>query len=674
MYMTRRILILVVLVLAPGLTLGTTARAQCFVNNGEQSIFSFVAPFSPLPLLDRPPLQGLGQLIPFAAGGAVGDFDNDGDQDIFFLSGGVEPDRLYINDGSGNFVDQAPAWGVDDIHIGIGVAVGDVNNDGWLDVIVTSLKDVQSDHTAIPDHRLYINSGNGAFTDQADAWGLTSANIEYGWSPAFGDFDLDGDLDLAIAQRYPAEDIQSPICVQFPNARGVTLLENMGTAFQVRQDLVPDINCCSIPGDGSNSAVGFTPLFVDMDGTADDGISVARDRYPDLLMAIDFGFPRFLVNNGTVNTIMEPFEQASGQCANNQYLSNLSCQTVPGASPDVGGFTPSGGGTGFGQAMGQAVADLNRDGNLDWIYSAFSGENLYVWKQNTPSTTCGNLPLPIAEYEEVSCQWKLQDDVWSWGVVAFDAENDGDVDIAVASLGQRPNNPGKDALFINQLSDTGETTFERSVFTSDFRMPDPGLGIADFDADGDGDRDIIIFHSNPCLMPFEGLPFTTVTLWKNLTIENATGNANWFRLFIDTCGLRTQRLAPNGIGTRVEVTVDLGSGPVTLVDTIDGGSNYLSQSEMSTHFGLGSATTIDVKVYWANGSISEFTGLAANQTLRLKRADLNGDGAIDVNDFYEFATAMGNQDPTADFDGDGTIDMTIDTAAFNAAFTACGGP
>ncbi len=662
-------IILVLLIIASWFTLGVTARAQpCVADQGEQSLFSFVTPFAPLPLLDRPTGTGLDVLLGFAAGGAIGDFDNDGDQDIFFLSGGVEPDRLYLNDGSGNFIDQAPAWGVDDIHLGIGVAVGDVNNDGWLDVIVTGLI-VQPDQTTVPDHRLYINSGNGTFTDRAGVWGLTSAIIDFGWSPAFGDFDLDGDLDLAIAQRYPTEDIPL-ICMAFPNARAVILLENRGTYFQVRLDLVPDVDCCIMPGSTTPSAVGFTPLFVDMDGTADDGISVARDRYPDLLMAIDFGFPRFLVNNGTVNNIMEPFEQASGKCdlINNQYYSSPSCNLPLGANADIVGFgnaiTPGG------NAMGQAVADLDRDGKLEWIYTALLG-NLFVWKQNAPSTTCGNQPLPVAEYTEVGCDWNLKDGVWSWGVVAFDAENDGDVDIAVASLAERPNNPGKDALFINRLSDTGLTTFERSVFTSDFRMPNPGLGIADFDADGDGDRDIIIFHSNPCLMPFEGLPFTTVTLWKNQTIENATGNANWFRLFIDTCGLQTQRLAPNGIGTRVEVTVDLGSGPVTLIDTIDGGSNYLSQSEMSTHFGLGSATTIDVKVYWANGSISEFTGLAANQTLRLKRADLNGDGAVDSDDVAAFILAMSNQDPPADFDGDGTIDMTIDTAAFSAAFDAC---
>jgi len=98
----------------------------CVHDAGVQSLFTFIAPFTPQPLLDRPDTSAypcFAVLVSFAAGGAVGDFDNDGDQDIFFLSGGVEPDRLYINNGFGNFTDAAPAWGVDATHLGIGVAV-----------------------------------------------------------------------------------------------------------------------------------------------------------------------------------------------------------------------------------------------------------------------------------------------------------------------------------------------------------------------------------------------------------------------------------------------------------------------------------------------------------------------------------------------------------------------
>ena len=65
-----------------------------------------------------------------AAGGAVGDFDRDGDQDIFIIGGSNGVDMLYINDGTGNFTDQAASWGVQVAHRGTGAAVADYDNDG----------------------------------------------------------------------------------------------------------------------------------------------------------------------------------------------------------------------------------------------------------------------------------------------------------------------------------------------------------------------------------------------------------------------------------------------------------------------------------------------------------------------------------------------------------------
>ena len=549
-------------------------EAQCVHDTGAQSLFTFVAPFSPLPLLDRPDsgVACLNAILLMAAGGAVGDFDNDGDQDIFFLSGGVEPDRLYINNGSGHFTDSAPAWGVDMTHIGIGVAVGDVNNDGWLDVFVTSLMLTVPPETT-PDHKLYINTDDGSgsrmFVDRAEDWLIGGTDpeaviIPFGWSPAFGDYDGDGDLDLAVAQRIPAKclgecDFAGPL-------RPMTLLENTGSTFVDRTDRLPHTNCCD-PVD--NRPVGFAPRFVDMDGSTDDDLdpNLSRDRLPDLLMTIDFANPRFMVNPG-LNDPSKDYLQATGPCDTGAmppvYTHNQSCPGSPADSPIVAGLDTRG------NAMGQAVADFNRDAHLDWVYSAKEGENLVAWTQINPAMGCGNEPLPLAEYADKGCEWLLKDGVWSWGVTAFDADQDGDTDIAVATLGERSENRGRDALFLNRLSESGGTTFDRFVFTHDTRFPAPGLGILDFDADNDGDRDVLIFHGNPCIQSIPGVPLTTVTLWKNRTVESG-GNVNWFRLFIDTCGLASQRLAPNGIGTRVEVIVDLdGPGgqdpPVTLVD------------------------------------------------------------------------------------------------------------
>ena len=99
---------------------------------------------------------GLYAHFDYTAGGAVGDFDNDGWQDVFVVTGGVGdvPDRLFMNNGDGTFTDEAEAWGLTEWHSGKGVSVADFNNDGWADIYVTSAgPDVFDDETG--QHRVH---------------------------------------------------------------------------------------------------------------------------------------------------------------------------------------------------------------------------------------------------------------------------------------------------------------------------------------------------------------------------------------------------------------------------------------------------------------------------------------------------------------------------------------
>lgn len=241
------------------------------------------------------------------AAATAGDFNRDGWQDLFVPTGGYEPDKLFINRGGGRFADEAVAWGIADPHLGVSAAAGDFNRDGWLDLFVVSRGELGNERPGA--HRLYRNNGDGTFTDIADTAGVrfTSPAIPDGFGAAFGDFDLDGDLDLAVAGYYV-------------NAGGNRLFRNNGdetftdvTAVAIRTDLTP--------------VRGFSPRFVDMNG----------DRWPELLWVGDFRTTRYLANDGT------------------------------GRFDDL---TVAAGVGREGNGMGQTVGDFNRDGLPDWYVTS----------------------------------------------------------------------------------------------------------------------------------------------------------------------------------------------------------------------------------------------------------------------------------------------------------------
>ena len=118
------------------------------------------------------------------SGAALFDFDNDGRLDIYLLQNGGpnsrSTNRLYHQEADGRFKDVSAGSGLDVAGYGMGVAIGDVNNDGWPDVLVTEYGRL----------RLFLNNGNGTFTDVTKEAGLDS--VLWGASACFFDFDRDG--------------------------------------------------------------------------------------------------------------------------------------------------------------------------------------------------------------------------------------------------------------------------------------------------------------------------------------------------------------------------------------------------------------------------------------------------------------------------------------------------
>lgn len=507
----------------------------------------------------------------FLAGGAVGDFDGDGWQDIFYPAGGGASDRLYMNNGDGTFTDRAAEWGVADNHQGTSAAVGDYDGDGWLDLFVSSFS----------GNRLYHNDGGAGFTNMLGAAGIGTIS-PYGG--AFGDYDLDGDLDLAI--------------VSWSTSSENRLFRNDGDGT------FTDVTASSGVGAALGSIVGFTVRFADMNG----------DRYPELLWVGDFGTSEYLINDGD--------------------------GTFTNATASAGvGFD--------GTEMGHTVADFNRDGLFDWYVTTISTNNLYM--------NLGN-----HTYQERATISGVDFTGWGWGTVAVDFDHDLRIDIAATSQG------GGQFLYRNISTDvTASLLFQ---FASvGFASSVSGRGLSHVDYDNDGDYDLLVFPNQGGLQ-----------LFRN---DLSGDDIHWIKLFLEP-GSATD-VPPHGVGTVVYVTV----GGETLMSRMDAGNNYLSQSEMSVHFGLGSFDTIEeLRVEWPNGDTTIMNDVAADQALTLLaapiatpsfvRGDINADGNTDIADaVFLLSTLFSGGDPAtcddaADTNDDGSVDISDAIAALGALFSA----
>lgn len=492
---------------------------------------------------------------------AVADFNNDGFLDVFVLCAG---ERLFINDGAGHFTDQAAAFGLNSVYIGIGASAADYNNDGWIDIYVTSAGPVGA-MNPVGQHKLYRNNGGTSFTDVAPAAGVNYSSYQEtgGQGSSWGDYDLDGDLDLCVVQ-WTGDSFSTEHNRLYRN-------NNNGTFTDV-----------SIAAIGSTKTVwGFQPAFADMNG----------DRYPELLIAADFETSRYFVNNG------------NGTFTN---------QTVAaGVGLDDNG-------------MGQTVGDLNNDLLPDWyvtsIHYGFPVAN------NNPGNML-YINLGNHSFNEVSVAAGCNDGGWGWGTIAADLDQDGWQDIIEVNGRAGPGvwNNEQAYVFRNTTSVIGaQPTFQDVAVACGLVHNANQTSILAFDGDGDGDLDVLSYANG-----------STMRYFKNTTINPGS----WLQIKIDTSN--NPLLAPNGFGTRIEVTAD----GMTQMRYVDGRPSYLATSGTTAHFGLGAAAIVDtVRVKWARGYDSVYTNVPVNQVLMIqspKPGDLNGDGPVNVFDLFKLLSDWG---------------------------------
>jgi hypothetical protein len=378
-----------------------------------------------LTVIHTPDIEGIPGVQEWMTGGmAIGDFNNDGHPDVYWVSGGGIFDRLFINQGDGTFVNEAIAWGLTDFHCGNGAAVGDYNNDGLLDIYVTSFGG--EGVPAMGSHRLYRNDG-GSFTEVGEAAGVnqtctTQSGNPAGYGAAWGDYDLDGDLDLAVSSWWEDDD-------------GNRLFMNNGdgTFSDVTEEAL---------GAAIDEVWGFQPAFVDMDG----------DRYPELLLAADFDDSKYFVNNADGT-----FTDATG--------------------PSGTGIDDNG--------MGQAVGDFDNDTLFDWYVTSIHDETP---EEGDDEGNMLYMSQGDHVYVENSVDAGCNDGGWGWGALPVDLDHDGWLDIMAvngrnAKGSQWINERGK--LFHNTRNGIFTEIAEAAGF--DHTDEGRGMAYLDADGDGDLD-------------------------------------------------------------------------------------------------------------------------------------------------------------------------------------------
>lgn len=518
-------ILLAVLLLVTGtasLCLADDGRSLAEPGRGVLS-FSDQTKAAGLSMVHSPPLEE--RPARMTAGAAAGDFNNDGWVDLFVIGGGLRSDALFINMGDGTFEDRTIQAGLNEQHLGAGAAVGDYDGDGWLDIYVTSWGNPEA---PLPGkHRLYRNNGDLTFTDVAAAAGVnrTSLAVRDGFGATFGDYDLDGDLDLYVAGW-------------FRESLGNRLFHNNGDG--TFEDVTDDA------GLFEELVFGFSPCFADMNG----------DRHPELVMAADLSTSRYYINDRD-GTFTE-FTRESGT-----------------------GLDTTG--------MGSALGDWNGDGLLDWYVSAVKdAEGVGRGEGGKLYTNLGN-----HRFQEEAAAAGVDAGGWGWGTIEADLNHDGLLDMAETNgwiYEAYVDNPSK--LWLNN----GDGTFQEVAEEAGFAHTLQGRGILSFDYDRDGDRDLVVTAWNDELR-----------LYRN-DLQGA--GTNWLQVILDTS--RGRALAPNGVGSSLTLRI----GEQEYYRDMLRCSNYLTQSEPVVHFGLGGADTVnELRVEWANGTVTVVQGLAANQVI-----------------------------------------------------------
>jgi hypothetical protein len=503
------------------------------------------------------------KLLPETMGGGVAffDFDNDGFQDLLFINSTYWPEHLpagkkpttmglYHNDGKGHFTDVTPGSGLDVSFYGMGVAVGDYDNDGLVDVFITG----------VGGNHLFRNEGHGKFRDVTQAAGVGGAPDGWSTSAAWLDYDNDGKLDLFVCNyvRWSPEldrgaNFELP---QIGRAYGPPrkfqgtfpyLYHNEGNGHFREVSAEAGIQVKD-PATGLPMAksLAVAPVDVDNDGWID--LVVANDTVQNFLFHNE--------HNGT-------FKEIGARS---------------GIAYDAYGLTRG--------AMGIDSARFRNDDTLGIAIGNFANEMnaLYIAQRDV---------LVFADEAAKEGVGPASQKLLKFGLFFFDYDLDGRLDVLTANGHLEPEINRMDPLqhyrqpaqlFWNRggKNGMGFEAVPASKCSADLLKPIVGRGSAFADIDGDGDLDVILTQVG-------GPPM----LLRN---DQRFGH-HWIRLKL--VGTRSNR---DAIGAWIKARV----GGQSLSRQVMPTRSYLSQSELPVTIGLGNSSRVEsVEILWPSGTKQE---------------------------------------------------------------------